>query len=358
MNELVKNAVHPVIAEDVERIVGEDLPWEALRGATVLVAGAGGMAGSCLLHTLLHLNDAKALGIRAVALVRNGNKARVKLGGLLSRRDVVLLEQDVTAPVRFAGPVDAVIHAASPASPGQFASDPVGTIDANALGTANLLRLAVEKGASRFLFLSSGEVYGMAGRGAPLDEDAAGELQSYATRACYPESKRLAETYCAAYADQYGLACRAARIGHMYGPGVDREDGHAYAEFLRCALEGRDIVLRSDGSLERPYTYVSDVVSGLFYILLKGEEPVYNVADETQVVSIGELARIVIESAFERDLCIVCNAPAPAEKTGFLPYRVGLMSSGRLRSLGWRPRVPLREGMGRTVAALAEGQWP
>ncbi len=348
-------ALHHLVAEDIEGIAREELPWEQLRDATVLISGASGMAASYLVHTLQHLNNTKSLNIRIAALVRNPSNARLKLGDTLDRPDTVLLAQDVCDPIVVDGPVDYIFHAASPASPKNFAANPVGTLDANTMGTRNLLELARQKHARKFVLLSSAEVYGRATGEMPLGEETPGMLESMAARACYPEGKRAAETYCAAYEQQYGLRCCAARIAHMYGPSMNRDDGHVIAEFIRHAMDGRDITLKSDGSMRRAYIYVSDVASGLFTVLLRGEAPVYNITNEAQVVSIRELAEAVLAVYPEKNLQLRFDLPPATANTGFSLHGVGLLSAARLRSLGWEPRTNLREGLARTVAVLHAG---
>lgn len=349
------DTLHHLIAEDIAGIAREKLPWEQLRDATVLISGASGMAASYIVYTLQHLNDTENLNIRIAALVRNIGRARSRLGAALDRPDTVLLAQDVCDPITFDGPVDCIFHAASPASPKNFAANPIGTLDANTLGTRNLLELARQKHAKKFMLLSSAEVYGRASGEAPLGEETPGVLESMAARACYPEGKRVAEAYCAAYAQQYGLRCHAARIAHMYGPSMDREDGHVVAEFIRHALDGQDITLKSDGSLRRAYVYVSDVASGLFTMLLRGEAPVYNITNEDQVVSIRELAQAVLAACPEKNLQLRFELPPATANTGFSPHGVGLLSAARLRGLGWAPKTSLAEGLARTVAVLRAG---
>lgn len=349
---MIDNALHSIIVEDIKTIVDAPLPWEDLRGASVLISGASGMVASYLVYTLLQLNDERDLGINVVAIVRNPEKAKQKMGKLLEREDIMLLTQDVSDPVPYDGPVDIIIHAASPANPRFFASDPVGTIRANAQGTANLLELAREKNTKRFLFLSSSEVYGKAGDGGLLGEDAFGLLDSASARSCYPESKRLAETLCAAYAQQYGLVCHIARIAHIYGPSMDRDDGHVFAEFMRCALDGKDMVIKSDGLAERVYVYVSDVALGLFTILLKGSGFVYNLTNEEQAVSIRALAAMMAGVFPEKNLKVSFKEPPPGTNTGFLSYKVGLLSGAKLRGLGWKPTISLEEGISRTISVF------
>ena len=131
--------LHAVILEDLEHIVSQPVSWDKLQGKTVLVTGASGMIASYLVFTLLYLNDTRHLNIRVLALVRNGEKAKQQFGNILVRSDITLLIQDVSQVLDYSGPVDYIVHAASQASPRFFTTDPVGTIQANTMGTENML---------------------------------------------------------------------------------------------------------------------------------------------------------------------------------------------------------------------------
>ena len=147
--------LHAVILEDLEHIVSQPVSWDKLQGKTVLVTGASGMIASYLVFTLLYLNDTRHLNIRVLALVRNGEKAKQQFGNILVRSDITLLIQDVSQVLDYSGPVDYIVHAASQASPRFFTTDPVGTIQANTMGTENMLRTAMERKSEGFLYLST-----------------------------------------------------------------------------------------------------------------------------------------------------------------------------------------------------------
>ena len=347
----MRAASSPVVARDLDEILARDLPWQQLAGWTVLVTGASGMLPSYVVRTLLALNDRDGAGITVQALVRNEAKARAALADVLDRPDLHLLVQDVTEPLELPGPVDLVVHGASPARPSLHAADPVGTLKANLLGTLNLLDLCVARGSRGFVLMSSAEVYGAQPEGTRLiDEHSYGGFEIVNPRACYSEGKRAAETACAAYSAQHGLACRILRFGHVYGPGMALDDGRVQADFAADVVAGRDIVLNSDGSGVRTYTYVGDAVAGLFYAVLRGDEPVLNVADPDGFVSIRELATLFTEVRPDKGLRLVFTSEADARAYS-QAKRQGL-SSERLAGLGWAPVVPLRDGLGRMVSAM------
>lgn len=341
----------PVVAHDLDEILARDLPWSELSGRTVLVTGASGMLPSYVVYTLLALNDRHGLGITVHGLVRNGEKARRLLAGVLDRPDFHLIVQDVSAPLELAGPVDYVVHGASAARPALHGSQPVLTIKANLLGTFNLLDLCVAKESRGFVLMSSAEVYGAQDPETELiDEQSYGGFDILNPRACYAEGKRAAETICASYQAQYGITSRVVRFGHVYGPGMALDDGRVQADFAANVVAGKDIVLNSDGTGVRTYTYVADAIAGLFYALLRGEETAYNVADPAGLVSIRRLAELFTQVHPERGLELRFSNESDARAYS-LTKKQGL-DSARLAGLGWRAEVALPVGLKRMVTHL------
>ena len=342
-----------IIELDLGEVVGRDLPWEQFAGAHMLVTGANGMLPSYVLRTLLRLNDTRDLGITAYALVRNEEKARRLIGDVLGRDDVHLLVQDVADPIALDVAFDYVVHGASPARPVLHSADPVGTIKANLQGTFALLDRCVRDASRGFALMSSAEVYGRQASDVDLiDEHSYGPFDFVTPRASYSEGKRAAETICAAYAAQYGLHCTIARFGHVYGPGMALDDGRVQADFARNVVEGRDIVLNSDGTAVRTYTYVADAVAGLFFAMLKGTEPAYNIADARGLVAIRELATLFTRTRPDRGLKLTFTDPADGR--AFSQAKGQGLSSVRLEGLGWQPLVDLPTGLDRMVTSLEQ----
>lgn len=342
-----------IVDRDIAEIIAAPVGWDRFARATILVTGAGGMLPAYAVRTLLALNDARGTGITVIVLVRDAARARHAFGGLLDRRDVVVCEQDVIAPVEWDGPVDYVVHGASPARPALHRADPVGTLRANLAGTFNLLDLCVAKASRGFVLMSSAEVYGAQPAGTELiDEDSYGGFDILNPRACYSEGKRASETLCAAYHAQHGLDCRIARFGHVYGPGMSLTDGRVQADFARAVLRGHDIELNSDGSAVRTYTYLADAVAGMFHALLAGTEPAYNVADPRGRVSIRELAQLFAAARPEKGLRV--RFTHPDDERSYNPMPGQALDSSRLTTLGWRAHVDLPTGIDRWLSSEEE----
>ncbi len=337
-----------VILEDLQNITQSSVSWDKLANKTVLITGASGMIASYLCYTLLYLNDAKQMNIKVLALVRNGEKAKKQFGTLLNRSDFQLLVQDVCAPVRYEGQVDYIIHAASQASPRLFVSDPVGTIAANTVGTMNMLDLAVDKKAEGFLYLSTREIYGKPADNCNLiTEDDYGTMDTTLVRSCYPESKRMSETICASYAHQYGVNCKIARIAHTYGPDFLMDNGRVWGDFITNIVTNHDIVLKSEGKMQLAFTYISDMIIGLFLCLLDGKEMVYNISDSSQPITVRALAELLVSLYPQKHLKVVFDIPKG--NAGYLTTRVALLDCDRINRLGWKPQISVKEGFRRAI---------
>lgn len=342
-----------VAAEDVANILVQQIDWERLRGQTVLVTGATGMIPAYAVLALLEADRRLNLDLTVVALARNKDKVRTTFGSLTECNNLRLLCQDVTDPIHYEGNINHVIHGASAARPKLHATNPVGTIKANMLGTINLLDLCREHGAETFTLMSSAEVYGnVAPDLSAIKEDDYGPLDILNPRACYSEGKRAAETLGAVYQQQHGIRFTAARFGHIYGPGLSPDDGRVQADFARNVMVGENILLKSAGLAQRTYTYVADAVAGMFYAMLNGEGGAYNVSDENGLVAIRELAECFMRARPDRELQL--EFEQEEDRLAHSPASFQGLDAGRLRSYGWRPQVSLADGISRFISHLEQ----
>lgn len=338
------NIHHPLLAEEFARIAALDLPFDDLAGKTVAVTGATGLVGSYLLRALDGINRAHKLNLHLMALCRRPENAGERLRGV---DRLTVLPYDACAALDEGFRADCIVHAASNAHPLAFSSDPVGTMQANLLGTMQLLEHVRTTG-GRLLFLSTGEIYGENPSLASFDEHSYGRVDPMRFRSCYPESKRAAETLCASYAQQYGVDALVARLTYTYGPTITAENSRADAQFLRCALEGRDIVLKSPGTQIRSYCYAADSASALITLLLKGETgEAYNVANPDCSPSIREYAGTLAELAGVK---LVFDLPPEAERAGYSAVTQAVLDPGKLMRLGWHAEYDLRTGLMHTLA--------
>ena len=341
---------NPILLDDIKSIIEEPISWEKLYDSTVLITGVNGMIASYLVYTLMELNDKKRANIKILGVARNLDKVKKRFGDLADREDFHIILQNISEDFSYDGPIDYIIHAASQTGPKQFTEDPVGTIKANSIGTLNMLEVARIKESKGFLFLSTREIYGKNLYDHEfVTEEEQGATDPTLVRSCYPESKRLSETLCAAFNSQYKLNCKIARIAHTYGPGLLLGDGRVVGDFIKNILDKENIRLNSDGSSVLALTYITDTVKGLFYTLLNFKGLVYNISKDDEAITVKELAQKLCSLYKELGLTVTFKESSTEEKKGYLAHKIPLLSSEKAKSEGWNPSVNLDNGMNRTI---------
>lgn len=354
----VKDNVKKNVYSDINEIISADINWSRFNNKTVLVTGAGGFIGSFLVLSFLARNDVYNDGIKVIALVRNEQRAKAKYGDLLERDDFVLCVQDVADDIK-ADRADFVIHAASQASNIQFENDPVGTINANLLGTANVLDFARESKSEAALIISSLKVYGKLYNGKKsIAEDDIGYIDFTSYKNCYAVGKRASETLAASYSKQFGMNIKIARPSYIYGAS-SLDDDRVWAQFIANIVRKENILLKSNGAAKRSFCYVTDTVTALLVILLEGENTLpYNISYEKSDTTIRGFAKAACEVFPERNISLSFANPEdeaePVEDISPLAPTPEIMDSTRLRALGWKPQVDLKEGIRRSVNILEE----
>lgn len=340
------NAEHPLFLEELEGIAGMELPWDLLKNKTVAVSGAGGLIGRYLMYALNAAGHRHDLNLRLLALCRDPERTKAQLNGI---DRLELIRYDACLPIESDFRADYIVHTASNAHPAAFSADPVGTMQANLLGTMRLLEHIRKKAGGRLIFCSTGEIYGEnPDLEAGFDEHSFGAVDPMDPRSCYPESKRAAETLCAAYVRQYGVDALSARLTYTYGPTITDRNSRADAQFLRRALQGEDIVMKSDGAQLRSYCYAADTISGLITLMLKGTAgEAYNIANPDCAVSIRAYAETLAELAGVK---LTFDLPPESERAGYSKVSRAILRSEKLESLGWQARYDLRTGLAHTLA--------
>lgn len=329
--------------QDIRSLFETGLDLSTLNDSRILVTGATGLIGSCLVDVLLtnpHRN------YQVYALGRNEERARRRFNNYWETADFHFIRHDISLPLDSDIRFDYIIHAASNASPNFFKEKPVEVIKSNIIGVENLMEHGIRHGMKRMLFVSSGEIYGE-GDGREFTEADSGYVNCATPRACYPSSKRAAETLCVAYAAEYGADVVIARPCHTYGPYFTESDNRVYAQFIRNLLDGKDIVLKSRGEQYRSWLYVVDAAHALLTILTKGAKgEAYNVADEQSNITIRALAELL---AGAEDRQVVFDIDDANGNT--TPITRATFSTQKLAQLGWRPLTKIAEGLQHTLAA-------
>jgi UDP-glucuronate decarboxylase len=347
--------INPIIREDLERIATTKLPWETLRNKTVLVTGGSGFLAAYLIKSLIAISQIHQLNIKVICVVRSMRSAETRLSDYLYHSDLSVVLHDISQPLPTDFPcADIIIHSASQASPKYYGVDPVGTLMTNSAGTMYMLKHAVISQAERFLFFSSGEVYGIpVNPEKPVSEQDYGYIDPMNVRSCYAESKRIGETMCAAWAQQYGLDTSVVRPFHTYGPGMDLKDGRVFADFVADVVAGRDIIVQSDGLAIRPFCYIADATIGFFTILLLGDKSqAYNVGNPNCEISIKDLANLIAGLFPEKNTKV--HFKVPIESDNYLKSNItkSIPSIDKIASLGWAPHTNLQEGFWRSIKSF------
>lgn len=333
-------------SDDIREVAELQLPWEKLDNCNILVAGATGLIGSCCVDVLMARPNRS---YHVYAMGRSQRRMERLFRKYQAANGFHAIIGDVTKPLSVQQPIHYIIHAASGAAPLEFSVHPVEVMKANMNGVINLMEYGIQHQMKRFLYISSGEVYGE-GDGREFTEDYSGYVNCNTPRSCYPSSKRAAETLCASYAAEYGAEVAIARPCHVYGPNFSETDNRVYAQFIRNILKGEDIVMKSTGEQFRSWCYVVDCVSALLYILLKGSSgEAYNIADSSSVITIKQLAEMLADLG---NCKVIMEVPSEQEKRGYNPVSKSVFSVSKLESLGWKVSGSMKEKIAKTVNYL------
>lgn len=352
-----------VVEEDLwyicQKLAGE---FSAMSGKAVLITGGAGFLGYYLVQSLLFWNKTLNKTDRIRVSVYDNYLRGIPswLTGLREHRNLILMNYDISNPL----PEDIeafqyIIHAASVASPAFYRKYPIQTMDASVNGLRNLLEYSVRQAARNrpiegFLFFSSSETYGdPPAENIPTPETYNGNVSFTGPRACYDESKRYGETLCVNFAQQYGIPVKSARPFNNYGPGLKITDRRVIPDFARDVLEGRDIVMLSDGSPTRTFCYVADAIVGYYRILVKGRVgQAYNIGVEKPEISIADLADRI--AALARQLFgytgrVVRHTSTEDNYLVDNPNRRCPVIDKARTELGYDPCISLDEGLKRSL---------
>jgi dTDP-glucose 4,6-dehydratase len=300
----------------------------------VVITGAAGFIGSHLTEALLD-RGYSVVGIDNLLTGDIGNIAHLR------NRDFEFIKHDVTNYIYIDGPVEYVLHWASPASPIDYLELPIPTLKVGALGTHKALGLAKAKGA-RFVLASTSEVYGD-----PLEhpqkETYWGNVNPIGPRGVYDEAKRFAEAMTVAYHRYHGVDAKIVRIFNTYGPRMRVKDGRAIPAFISQALRNEDVTVFGDGRQTRSFTYITDLVDGILRLMTSSQNDPVNVGNPREL-SLGELARTIIRMTGSTSGIVYRPLPVDDPK-------VRQPDITRARTLlGWEPKVSLEEGLEATIA--------
>lgn len=338
-----------ILQEDLDLIKDYNFQdFRTLENSSVLISGTTGLIGKTLVQAIL----ANTESTRILALVRNKAKAEQIFAHVKGEDRLSFIVSDITTPITLEDNVDYIIHGASQTSSKAFVEEPVETILTAIRGTQNMLEIAYAKKAKGMVYLSSMEVYGAPTTKEKIAENHPTNLDTTAVRTSYPESKRMCESLCTAFANEYNVNARIIRLTQTFGPGIVYDDSRVFAEFARCAIESKDITLHTKGETERNYLYTADAVSAILKVLLHGKNgEAYNAANEKTYCSILEMANLVASKVANSKIKVLIEE-GDISKFGYAPPLKMNLDTTKLRSLGWRPTTELEEMFKRMIACI------
>ena len=309
----------------------------SLKGSKFLITGATGLIGSTLVRCLLSIDD----DIEITCPVRNLAKAKAMYGDIFDsvkfvECDLVSYLNGLTATEYF----QYIIHCASPTAGMYKDEETTETYTFAVDSTRAILEYARKSEVKGFVFVSSLEYYGQNYDDSIITEDYLGYVDYSDPRSSYPLGKRAAEFLCVAYAKQYGVNVKVARLTQTFGAGVSADDNRVFAQFARSVIRGDDIILHTTGESAKPYCYTTDCVSAILYILLKGQSgEAYNVANEDTYISIRDMAEFLRDN-FNPEITVRVESHP---EMGYAPITKLHLSAAKLMALGWQPKFDLKD---------------
>lgn len=339
----MSNNSEDIFLEDIKSIANElEEFYDELEGKTVLIAGGKGFLGTYFTSVLTKINETLSKPMKIIVL-----------DSLITSKDkkddvnqnIEFLEQDISKSFEIDDNIDYIIHAASIASPPTYRKFPIKTVDVNYQGTKNLLEIAKEKKVRSMLLLSSSEIYGDP-EIFPTPESYVGKVSCTGPRACYDESKRLAETISILYFQQYKIPIKIARPFNVYGPYLNLDDGRIIPDFMNNAINKSQIIIHSDGSPTRSFCYVSDAIGGFFKLLLSKHDGIICNVGNDEEVSVKNVAD-TIKNIVAKPISIKIIESNDPNYTKDNPQRRCPDLSLIKKSVNYIPKIDLEEGLKR-----------
>jgi len=339
----MKENLEDVFSEDIKNIA-EELKefYNEIEGKTILIAGGKGFLGTYFTNVLSEINEVLAKPIKIIVL---DSLITAKDKENSNDSNVDFLEQDISKKIEIKDNVDYIIHAASIASPPTYRKFPIKTVDVNYQGTRNLLEIAKNKKIKSMLLLSSSEIYGDPDI-FPTPESYVGKVSCIGPRACYDESKRLAETISILYYQQYNIPIKIARPFNVYGPYLNLNDGRIIPDFMNNAINKSEIIIHSDGSPTRSFCYVSDAISAFFKLLFSKHDGIICNVGNDEEVNVKKVASM-IQNIIEGPISIKMIKSEDLNYTKDNPQRRCPDLSLIKKSINYEPKINLEKGLKR-----------
>lgn len=327
--------------------------WESferlnLVESRLLITGATGLIGSILVKAAAAYNDSHSGKIHVLAFARSQEKAKAIFGEL---NDIEFFYQDICKPLPDIT-CDYIIHTANSTGSKFFMSNPVEVLDSIYTGSKNILDFALRSRVKGVVYLSSMEVFGQVYETRRVSEQELGYIDLQNVRSCYPEGKRIVECMCKAYAEEYGLPVKVARLAQTFGAGVQPTENRVFAQFARSAIRGENIVLHTLGDSIGNYVYTRDAIKGILMLLRLGENgEAYTIVNEESTMTIRQMAELVLNEFGFKEAKVIFDIPKTNEY-GYAPPTKLSLSAAKMKALGWAPEISIVEAYRRMIPYL------
>ena len=340
-------------SSDLDETISALPELDELAGKHVMVTGCTGLICSAVVDVLIRWNETHNKKISILAAGRNKKRVELRFSPYLDVDWFKYFPYNASSTENiFSFPCDYIIHGASNASPNNIIKEPVETMLSNFLGMKYLLDYAKRIGSRRILYISSSEVYGKKEQNSPSKIDDYGGIDLLNPRSSYSIGKCATETLCASYFDEYGVESVIVRPGHIYGPTALKSDNRVSSSWAYDVVQGKDIVMKSDGSQIRSYCYCLDSAAAILKVLMKGEPAqAYNISNPDSIINIRGMAELLTKAAGVK---LKMELPTELEKKGFNPMRNSSLDSTELIELGWKGLFDIERGLSHTIEILKE----
>jgi len=335
-----------ILLDDFEKIFNnKKIKWKVLKNKTILITGANGFIASYIIYFLIFLNQKYNFRIKIILIDRKKKKLNKKFINKNTKKNFILIEQDVCSNISIKEKIDFIMHLASIASPKIFFKKPIETILPNVIGTNELLKLSIKKKVKSFLFFSSGEIYGNHNK--ILKENTINNLNHLTERASYSESKRMGEVLCYSYFKQKKIPVKIIRLFHTYGPCMNLNDGRVMMDFVNNIVNQKNILIKGTGNQKRSFCYISDAVIGIFLVLINGQNgEAYNLGNPKELLSIKKLANLL--SKYNKKISVKLNSKLNSHKKK-APYQTVVPEIKKISRLGFSPKINVKKGFKKTI---------
>lgn len=336
-----------ILYEDLSFVVKQNRNFlKKFSGKTILITGSTGLIGKTLVLLFLLAKEMLDVDLKIIAIARNKNKVKKMYSDISFDESFLLFKyQDIKEKIETDENIDYIYHTAAITDSHSLVKYPVEIFETQVLGMMNILSIAKLKKA-KVLYFSSMEIYGQPFKEGKSSEDDLGYVNPLVLRNGYPESKRANEFLSSAYSKELGVETVNLRLAQTFGPGVQKDDGRVFAQFIRSALDGKDIVLHTDGSSLGNYCYLGDTLNAVLLLTNVGKSgESYNIVNESTNISIKKMAELV-STEFGNGKVVI---DIPPYDMGYAPKVHLHLSSHKLETLGWKPRFDLLEMFSRTI---------